>query len=175
VHSGSEDRYSTSTAFILWLAWLFGLGGVHRFYLGKPWSGILYMLTWGLFGVGQVIDLVRLRGMVSDENLNHEALLALAEKRALRGRGPSSLGNLGLLPPAPPVPPPTPESLRMKLLEAASQRNGQLSVTEGVMATGRPFEEVEAELDAMAKSGYVGISNDPDTGMVVYTFGQLAK
>jgi hypothetical protein len=43
------------------------------------------------------------------------------------------------------------------------------------MVTGKPFEIVEAELDAMARSGYVGISNDPDTGMVVYTFGQLAK
>lgn len=171
MNSGSDERYSTSTAFLLWLACAVGLAGVHRFYLGKTWTGLLYLFTFGLFGVGQLVDLIRLRGMVQDQNLKHEALIALAEKRALRGR----VGNLGMLSAPPPMPPPTPESLRMKLLEAASKRNGQLSVTEGVMATGRPFEEVEAELDAMAKSGYVGIGNDPDTGMVVYMFGQLAR
>jgi len=171
--SGSDERYSVSTAFFLWLACVFGLAGVHRFYLGRTGTGLLYLFTWGLFGIGSLVDLIRLRGMVRDENLKHEALIALAEKRALRGR----VGDLDRLlgPVPPPMPPPTPESLRMKLLDAASRRNGQLSVTEGVMATGRPFEEVEAELDAMARSGYVGISNDPDTGMVVYTFGQLAR
>jgi TM2 domain len=170
VDSGSEERTSTSTAFLLWLACALGLCGIHRFYLGKTWTGLLYLFTFGVFGVGQLVDLVLLRRMVQDDNLKRDAFRALAEKRALTSGAPALLpaasdrsGTEAL------------ETLRQKLLEAASQRNGNLSVTEGVMATGKPFEVVEAELDAMAKSGYVGISNDPDTGMVVYTFGQLAK
>jgi hypothetical protein len=171
VDSGSEERTSTSTAFLLWLACALGLCGIHRFYLGKTWTGLAYLFTFGVFGVGQLVDLVRLRQMVQDDNLKRDAFRALAEKRAL-----AAAGAPALLPAATErSPSETFETLRKKLLEAASQRNGNLSVTEGVMATGRPFDVVEAELDAMAKSGYVGISNDPDTGMVVYTFGQLAK
>jgi TctA family transporter len=170
VESGSDERSSTSTAFLLWLACALGLFGIHRFYLGRTWTGLIYLFTFGLFGVGQLVDLVRLRHLVQDENLKREAFRALAEKRALAG------GQVPLLAAANDAAPSAVlETLGMKLLEAASARNGQLSVTEGVMVTGKPFEIVEAELDAMARSGYVGISNDPDTGMVVYTFGQLAK
>jgi hypothetical protein len=41
------------------------------------------------------------------------------------------------------------------------------------MATGKAFKEVEHALDDMAKSGYVDITNEPDTGIVVYRFGEL--
>ncbi|HWM87295.1 MAG TPA: TM2 domain-containing protein [Kofleriaceae bacterium] len=167
---GPDERSSTSTAFLLWLACALGLFGIHRFYLGRTWTGLLYLFTFGLLGVGQLVDLVRLRQLVSDENIRREALLALAEKRALGGRGSQLLLGDRSSPPEQSL-----EQLRIKLLEAAASRNGQLSVTEGVMATGKPFADVEAELDAMARSGYVGISNDPETGMVVYTFGQLAR
>ncbi len=65
-------------------------------------------------------------------------------------------------------------SLEQELLHAAKARGGELSVTEGVMATGRDFAVVEAKLDAMCKSGYVDIGNRGDSGVVVYRFGQLA-
>lgn len=35
-----------------------GVVGVHRFYVGKVGSGILYALTGGLFGLGALYDLV---------------------------------------------------------------------------------------------------------------------
>lgn len=161
---------SKGTAFLLWLACLFGLCGVHRFYLGRPGTGLLYLFTFGLFGVGQLIDLVRLPAMVDQENEKAAAFEALAEKRAL-----AAMRNRRALPPPPPLPAeqPKPDDIRMKLVKAAAERGGTLSVTQGVMATGRPFEEVEAALDQMAKSGYVGIDNDPKTGAVIYTFGQL--
>ena len=44
------------TAFILCL--LIGYFGIHRFYVGKNGSGILYLFTLGLCGIGWIVDLL---------------------------------------------------------------------------------------------------------------------
>ncbi len=35
-----------------------GICGLQRLYVGKVWTGLLYLITAGLFGIGQVIDIV---------------------------------------------------------------------------------------------------------------------
>jgi hypothetical protein len=157
-----HEEFSPGVAFGLWLACLFGLCGVHRFYLGKPFTGLLYLFTFGLLGVGQVVDLVRLRGMVEEKNL-------LAEARARRALGTETRAALPAAPARDPA-----EQMRQDILKAAAQRKGNITVAQAVMATGKSFEEVEQMLDAMAAKGYVDIDNDPDTGVVVYRFGDLA-
>jgi TM2 domain-containing membrane protein YozV len=54
------------------LAWIlltfFGYLGIHRFYLGKPLTGIIWLLTGGLFLVGYLYDFWTLNAQISEEN-----------------------------------------------------------------------------------------------------------
>ena len=52
--------------------------------------------------------------------------------------------------------------------------DGSLTVTQGVMATSKSFEEVEACLQGMTRSGYIDVDNEPTSGVVVYVFPELA-
>ena len=59
---------SNATAYLCWLACLVGFCGIHRFYVGKPFTGLLWFFTAGLLGVGQFIDLFLIPGMVERNN-----------------------------------------------------------------------------------------------------------
>ena len=51
---------------IAWILLTFlGFFGIHRFYMGKWLSGIIYLLTGGIFGLGYLYDLWTLNEQVS--------------------------------------------------------------------------------------------------------------
>jgi TM2 domain-containing membrane protein YozV len=56
------------------LAWLLlvflGMFGVHRLYMGKIWTGILYLLTFGIFGLGYIYDMWTLNDQITLINGN---------------------------------------------------------------------------------------------------------
>lgn len=56
-------------AFLLWCGCLVGLCGLHRFYVGRPGSGFLWLFTFGILGVGQIYDLFFLGKMVREANM----------------------------------------------------------------------------------------------------------
>ena len=62
----SSDPVDYNTAWIL-LTFL-GLFGVHRMYMGKWLTGILYLATGGLFGVGYIYDYWTLNDQLSELN-----------------------------------------------------------------------------------------------------------
>ena len=69
----ADLRYATgqidySVAWIL-LTFL-GVFGLHRFYLGKWGTGILYLLTLGLLGIGLVYDFCTLNSQISEINIS---------------------------------------------------------------------------------------------------------
>lgn len=142
--------YSDGPAYAFWCLIFMGLGGAHRIYLGKYGTGILYLLTFGLFGIGQVVDFFRMHGMVEEANRRE-----------------------GYLPRPEAVPPARLPSLRQRLVQAAKRNGGTLSVTEAVAATGLDFPEVEEALREMVRTGYVDVDNAPGTGVVIYRFSEF--
>ena len=134
-------------SYLLWAACFFGPFGLHRLYNGKIGTGLLWLFTFGLFGFGQLFDLLLLPNMVDEHNAS------------LRGKLGVSREGIPLYPVSGAIaatyPKPTPDQLGVKLLKAAYTKNGRLSVTQGVMATGATFAEVEEAFTAMLKTGSV--------------------
>jgi TM2 domain-containing membrane protein YozV len=65
---GGKLDYSVAWILLTFL----GLIGVHRFYMGKWLTGILYLLTGGIFGIGYLYDLWTLNDQVSLINSESE-------------------------------------------------------------------------------------------------------
>jgi TM2 domain-containing membrane protein YozV len=58
-----NDTSKSHSVTIGYLLWIFGFTGAHRFYFGKPVTGVIWFLTGGLFLIGWIIDLFLIPGM----------------------------------------------------------------------------------------------------------------
>ncbi len=56
----NTDTHRKTIGYILWI---FGFTGSHRFYYGKPFMGTIYFFTFGLLGIGWLIDLFLIPSM----------------------------------------------------------------------------------------------------------------
>ena len=65
---GSPELRSIPWSYALWCFSLFGICGLQRFYNRKPLSGLLWLLTFGLCWIGQLIDLFLIPQMVAQAN-----------------------------------------------------------------------------------------------------------
>jgi len=57
--TNTSDK-SKTTALICCLLGFLGVSGIHRFYVGKIGSGIVYLITGGWFLIGTIIDLIKI-------------------------------------------------------------------------------------------------------------------
>jgi TM2 domain-containing membrane protein YozV len=58
MHASDEIINDTHSLLVGYLLWIFGFLGAHRFYFGRPVSGTVYLFTFGLFGIGWLVDLL---------------------------------------------------------------------------------------------------------------------
>lgn len=52
-----------------YVLWIFGFLGSHRFYFGRPISGILYLLTFGIFFIGWIVDLFLIPSLAREADI----------------------------------------------------------------------------------------------------------
>ncbi|MEH6611150.1 MAG: TM2 domain-containing protein [Halioglobus sp.] len=70
----SERRYVSGPVDydLAWILLTFlGIFGIHRFYMGKIITGILYLLTGGFFLIGILYDFLTLNEQLSDVNSDY--------------------------------------------------------------------------------------------------------
>ena len=159
-------RANTGTAYLLWALGLFGICGLHRFYAGQMVWGVIYLCTFGLFGIGQLIDLVLVPGLVKARN------------DQLRRKYLTEWGEDGLVIPmlvdrnlvaAQTVAPPK-EAPMQQLLKAAHTNGGKLSKAQVALHTGLSPDQVDALIQDALRRGYADVTNDPESGAVRYVF-----
>lgn len=66
---------SVLVSYLLWIVGGFGVLGLHRFYLGRWPTGIIWLLTGGVFFIGALVDLFLIPSMVQVENLSQRLLI----------------------------------------------------------------------------------------------------
>ncbi|MDC0832028.1 hypothetical protein AY599_26555 [Leptolyngbya valderiana BDU 20041] len=165
----AEHRDRVRTSYGLWLVgFIFGtyfrpLKGLHRFYNGQIWTGLLWMIPV-IGDLGSFVDLFLMPNLVDEYERKAKAKLGLSEAGV--PLQPQSVVTQTL-------PTPTKDQKTVKLIRAASTHDGQLSVTQAVMATGMSFVETEQLLMELVKTGYVDVDNDPVSGVVMYRFREL--
>ena len=142
---------NTGIAYLLWGLWIFGFAGIHRFYLGKPISGVIWLLTWGLFGIGQLFDLLLIPEMVESKNLRYTARL----RKAAYLRLPRNATN---------TPPPSDTQLILKLLS----QQPEATLADCLLAVGKDTPKVKALLDQMEREELIEIGNRERDGAIVY-------
>jgi TM2 domain-containing membrane protein YozV len=69
----SQPQKDLGLAYLLWALTFVLVAGIQHFYLGKPIKGVIWLLTWGLFGIGTLVDLFTLPRQVIaiNERMSH--------------------------------------------------------------------------------------------------------
>ena len=146
--------YFIGIAYLLWFLSFFGVLGLHRFYLGKIPTGILWMFTGGLFGFGTIYDFFTLPGQVREANIR-KAIFNRAEARnnmRYTRNGPWRNVNDGearvIKPEAGGK-----EHIERTILKLAKENKGILSVSDVALAGDISIDEAKNCLESLVSKG----------------------
>lgn len=166
----SNKMVNNGTAYLLWLAFFFGLGGIQRFYLGKPISGVLYLCTWGFLGFGQLLDIVLIPSMVNEKNTKYRALYGSPHQAAV----PQVVVNVGEgYPTISPVMTELPAAntatkrLDVSVLKICRDLGGA-TMSDCVIETEADPEEIKAIIHRLSVDGLLSVDNREPDGAIIY-------
>ncbi|MDR2194377.1 MAG: NINE protein [Treponema sp.] len=163
--------YSVGIAYLLWLISGCGALGLHRFYLGKVPTGLLWMFTGGLCMVGSIYDFFTLGGQVRKANMERALLNGYADGAYEQGRrlgrrfrkdgsrGASYAGGIvdGLFGAGGSDGDEQVGSIERAILKSAKQSHGILSPSDVALSANISLDQAKKELDDMVSKGYAEI------------------
>jgi len=157
--------YSLGIAYLLWLFSGCGALGLHRFYLGKIPSGLLWMFTGGLCGVGAFFDLFTLPGQVREANMR-KAIYNSVVGGKISGQSWRNIndGQVKIVREK--------ESIERIILREARENKGILTASEVAIAADIPIDEAKKCLDALVSKGFAEL-RVRKTGGLVYTIPDI--
>jgi TM2 domain-containing membrane protein YozV len=138
--------YSTGLAYLLWFLSGFGALGFHRFYLGKIPTGLLWMCTGGLIGIGSLYDFFTLSGQVREANVRN---VLYADRFGHREGGGWRYVHDGEVHIAGGK-----ERLERVILKLAKQHKGLVTASEAALEANVPLEEAKQALDTLTAKGF---------------------
>lgn len=155
-------RYNIGIAYFLWLVSGCGVLGIHRFYLGKVGTGILWMCSGGCFGIGAIYDAVTLPRQVQEANVRYEVE---ARVRGELGYAPSYGQSYAQQP--------KPEAPEKTVLRVAKKNGGFVTPGEAALEGDMSVDEAKKLLEKMAAKGNAEM-RVRSSGVVVYFFPEFA-
>lgn len=153
-------RYNVTVAYILWFVSGFGALGLHRFYLGKTGTGILWLLTGGLGMFGAVYDGLTMARQVEEANIREQVRAAIVQ------------GRSDGLPPA--YGAPRAENPEKTILRVARKNGGFVTPGEVALEGELSVDEARKLLEKLAASGNAEM-RVRTSGVVVYFFPEFAR
>jgi hypothetical protein len=143
-----QERRSVGLTYLFWAMGLFGLNGLHRFYCRKPVSGGIWLMSLGLVGIGQMVDLFLIPGMVEEAN------------RPLLQRGLDTANDAAM---------PSLERQLLRLARTSGHAGFSLNdaLIELELPAGAGSAVVRSEIERLLTEHLLDVGND-DRGRVVY-------
>jgi len=144
---------SKATAYLLWF--FLGIFGGHRFYIGKIGTGIIYLCSLGIFGIGWIIDLFTLGNQVDLYNALHF------------GKGQNQQQSQSVVINMPSTTSQSKENAE-KVILRLSEETPMLTFKEILNKTSLDFDDVDLALKKLVEKGIAKeIKNE---GQVMYSF-----
>ncbi|MDR3303466.1 MAG: TM2 domain-containing protein [Treponema sp.] len=157
--------YSIGIAYLLWLIGGCGMFGLHRFYLGKIPTGILWACTGGLGLIGSIYDFFTLPRQVREANIR-EAIFEASRLHSHHYRGERRVED-GIT-----TPTNRQETPERAILRVAKENKGVVSPTDIALAGNMTLDEAKKNLDALVSKGYAEL-RVRKSGTIVYTLPEM--
>lgn len=163
---------SLKMSYLLWLPSIFGFAGLHRIYMGKIGTGILYLLTYGLFGIGTIYDAITMPEQIAQ--VNHERRI-----RHLDEDGEPSVIHHVIYTDRPysDAPYETAQgsqslSVEQRILRLAQRNGGSVTPAQLALDANISADTAKVHLESMVDRGYADL-RVRKTGVIAYVFPEF--
>ena len=163
--------YSVPIAYLLWFISGFGVLGLHRFYLGKVGTGLIWMVTGGVAMLGSIYDFFTLPQQVREAKLKakYRQALEFEEEAYYRTRGGIPVQDSGN---RASVSSGGRESIEQVILKTAKKNSGVATPSEVALEGNIPVDKAKEALEKLVSKGFAEM-RVRKSGVVVYTFPEF--